>query len=261
MKPRANVFAIHSWDDAEQCRRMQALLRASDPDLAHYTVPPERLITGDPTTVAASLEARIQFATAVVVINSPGLHRREWSDFEMKTAVRLRKRIVVVQPDRQFNLPIPAVLDGHVYRFAGWRSDVVGRAIRGEYPYDARRFDIAESAERRLLVGVLSAGVAAVSFAVAWATARDWKALSDELSAAGVQLRWSPADTSAVVDGAIMGALAGGLLVGVLTRDMRSALFAAGAGLALGAAVGARKVYRARLLGSRELRVLTIEPA
>lgn len=50
MPQRANVFAIHSWDDAEHCRRMETLLRASDPDLAHYTVSPERPILGDVRT-------------------------------------------------------------------------------------------------------------------------------------------------------------------------------------------------------------------
>jgi hypothetical protein len=46
MLERANVFAIHSWDTADDCRHMEDLLRASDPTLAHYTVPPERALTG-----------------------------------------------------------------------------------------------------------------------------------------------------------------------------------------------------------------------
>lgn len=260
MKKRTNVFTIHAWDEAPACRRMEDLLRASHPDLAHSTVLPERAINGAPLEVRRSIEGRIKFASAVVVVNTPGLHQRPTASFEMKTAVSMGKRIVVVQPPGDFRAPVPAELAGHVYRFAPWRSDVVGRAIRGEYPQDERIFDIAEVADRRALLAVLAAGVAAVSFAVVIETANAMRAFGHDLASYGVELRWNETDTGIVLERALYGAVVGTLL-GALSGDGRTTLYAACAGAAIGAAAGVNRVYRAKLIGSTQTRVLTIEPA
>jgi hypothetical protein len=260
MDRRANVFAIHSWEDADACRRMEELLRASDPALAHYSVLPERALAGTPKEVAESITTRIGFATAVVVMNTPQLHRRATATFEMETAVRLGKRIVVVQPPGEFQQPVPQMLDGHVYRYATWRSDVVGRAIRGEYPQDGRVFDIAEVADRRALVGILAAGVGVVSFAVLTRVASGFLALKRDLAAEGIELRWENEHTEVVLGYALCGAAIAGLF-GALSGDEKAALFAAGAGAAIGAVVGAHRVYKACLLGSAHLRVLAVEAA
>lgn len=260
MADRANVFAIHSWDNADDCRRMEELLRASDPELAHYSLPPERALTGTLEEVAASIRSRIEFATAVVVLNSPGLHRRGYSDFEMRTAVSLGKRIVVVQPYGEFQQPVPAVLDGQVYRYATWRGDVVGRAIRGEYPHDGRVFDLAEVADRRHVVGVLAAGVAAVSLVVVVNVAASFLSLQRELVGAGVAVRWTGEDTANVLGHAAGGALILGGLAALLTGDAKTALLAAGAGGAIGASVAVHRAYKARLIGTSHVRVLAVEP-
>ena len=259
MSERANIFAIHSWDDATVCWHLEGLLRGADPDLAHYTVHPENALTGSTEEVEQQLEHRISVSTAVLVVNTPGLHQRPSAGFEMATAVRMGKRIVVVQPPGAFEQPIPKVLDGHVYRHAAWRSDVVGRAIRGEYPQDGRVFDIAEVADRRSLVGVLAAGVAAVSFLIIVKTAVDLQSLQQELAAHGVELRWEGQTAETVIGHSLLGAAVGGLL-GALSGDGRTALYTALAGAAVGGAVGVHRTYRARLLGLADLRVLTVEP-
>lgn len=256
---RANVFSIHSWDDPDACRRMEELLRGADPGLAHYSVPPERALQGTAEDVERSITKRIALATAVIVMNTPGLHKRATATFEMETAVRMGKRIVVVQPYGDFQQPIPQVLDGHVYRFATWRSDVVGRAIRGEYPQDGRVFDLAEVADRRLLVGILAAGVATVSFLVTAKTAGAFLALQRDLAARGVELRWDGKATQKVIDHSLLGAGLG-LLLGALSGDGKTALYAAVGGAAIGAAVGVHRVYKAHLLGTADLSVITIEP-
>lgn len=259
MAGRANVFAIHSWEDAVLCRRLEKLLRDADPDLAHYSVLPERALQGTPDEVMRSIESRIGFATAVVVVNSPGLHKRRTANLEMEAAVALDKRIVVVQPHSNFRQPIPQVLHGHIYRVTKWQSDVVGRAIRGEYPHDTRVFDIAEKADRRALIGIISASVAVVSFLVVVRSVGEWRAWQRELAAGGVELRWNNDATRTVVNNAALG-LSIGFLVGLLTADLKSAAYIAGAGAAIGAAVGARSVYRASVLGTGPVRVLTVQP-
>lgn len=257
---RANVFAIHSWLDASACRRMEDLLRSADPDLAHYSILPERALGGTFMEVRRNIEQRIQFATAVLVMNTPDLYQRSTAKFEMETAVRMEKRIVVVQPYGEFQLPVPAALDGNVYRYATWRSDVVGRAIRGEYPEDGRVFDIAEVADRRVLVGLLARGIALASFALIVNDVQNIKQLHNELAARGVELRWTRGDTDTVVGHALAGAAIAGLL-GALSGDTKTALLLAAAGAAVGAAVGVHRVYNACLLDHRTFRTLVVEPA
>jgi hypothetical protein len=257
MSDRANVFSIHSWDDADLCLRMEDLLRESDPGLAHYSVPPERAIIGTSAEIAASIESRIQVATAIVVVNTPGLHNRDTAGAEMRAAVARGKRIVVVQPPGDFRRPIPAVLDGHVYRVATWRSDVVGRAIRGEYPYDRRIFDIAEVADRRRIVGVLAAGVAAVSLMVVIKHLAALRTLERELADAGVDARWSGTDTNRVVGHALGGALFLGGLAAMFSGDPKTVLLAGLAGAGIGTAVGMKRTYDARIVGASELRLFT----
>lgn len=258
MDKRCNVFAIHAWEDAHSCRRLEQLLRMSHPDLAHYTVLPERALEGSEEEVLSSIESRINFATAVVVVNVQGLHRRPTATFEMETAVRLGKRIVVVQPSGDFRLPVPEELDGHVYRFAPWRSDVVGRAIRGEYPHDGRVFDLAEAADRRALAGTLAVGVSAMSFLLAAATIKKILLFKRELAVQGITLRWNSNDTQLIAKPMVQGALLGALL-GALSGDPKTTLYAACAGAAVGSAVGVHRLYNAQLLGSGHIRVLSIE--
>jgi hypothetical protein len=193
------------------------------------------------------------------VLNTPGLHRRPYSDYEMRTSVELDKRIVVVQPPGAFGQPVPTVLDGHVYRYASWRSDVVARAVRGEYPYDNRTFDLAEVADRRTVVTVLSAGVAVASLVVIAKAADGIQRLKDELAGAGVQMQWSAPAGPSTAKYAAGGALIAGAIVAAATGDLRSTLLAAGAGGLAGAAVAAHRTYHAHLLGSAELRVLAVE--
>ncbi|MGK3982336.1 hypothetical protein WME99_04830 [Sorangium sp. So ce136] len=259
MHGRANVFAIHSWDDADALRRMEELLRVADPSLAHYSVLPERAIQGTSEDVERSIAHRIAVATAVVVVNTPGLHQRETATFEMETAVWMGKRIIVVQPYGNFELAVPQVLDGHVYRYATWRSDVVGRAIRGEYPQDGRVFDLAEVSDRRVLIGTLAAGVAAASFMVIARTASALQALQQDLAARGIDLRWDGEVTRTVVEHTLLGAGIG-LLLGALSGDGKTAVYAAAGGAAIGAAAGIHRVYNARLIGTTHLRVLALEP-
>ena len=257
MGQRANVFVVHSWDDADACRRMEGRLRKSDPDLAHYTLTPERALPGRREEVLRGIRNRIKTANAVVVLNTPGLHKRESSRFEMQTAVRMKKRIVLVQPHGNFQLPVPAELKGNVYRHATSRSDVIGRAIRGEYPQDGRVFDVAEVADRRSLASILSAGVAAVSFIV---IARDLTVLKRDLASRGIKLVFEGEEMQEVAAHAAVGALIG-CLIGALSGDGKTALATTLAGASVGAAVGFRRVYKARLLGNGPLKVLTVEPS
>lgn len=257
---RHNLFVVHSWDEAGTYTRMNELLAGHDAGVANYSVPPWKAVPGPDDVVLASIDRRIQTASAVVVLNTPGLHRRPTSGYEMHRSVEMGKRIVVLQPHGAFDQSIPQVLDGNIYRVSSWRGDVLGRAIRGEYPYDGRVFDVAEVVDRRELVGGIAALVGIGSFLVIGATLSRRKELADELAAIGIRLDWTGSEVASVAGPALGGALVAGVLTALVTRDAKSAAMAAMAGGAAGAAYGLVGVYRSRLLGTQRLQVLTLEP-
>ena len=245
MADRKNIFVIHSWDEAHTFARMKDLLSARDAGLADYSVPPWKAVEGSDEEVASSIRSRIASASAVVVLNTPGLHQRPWSTFEMECAVEMGKQIIVLQPHDDSRRPIPSALNDHLYRVVSWRSDVLGRAIRGEYPQDERVFEIAEHADQRVVVQNASIGVGAVSLVLLGGAVAGFKKLSDELAAQGVSLQWTPQATGAVVKFGAGGALLAGLLTALLTKNPQAALWAAAAGGLAGAAVGGSRVYLA----------------
>lgn len=259
MPIRRNLFVVHAWDDAENYSDAVGLLKSRDSGLADYSVPPWKVLRGSDTEIERGIRSRIRFATAVVVVNSEGLHRREWSGREMALAVELDKPIIVLQPRDDFWLPIPQALDGSIYRVSSWRGDALGRAVRGEAPQDTRVFDIAEDLDRLAMVEMLATGVACTSLVVIACTLDRWERLSQELAAAGVRVVWTDSDSAKVKRFALGGAVLGGVAAAVYTRDPVVMVLGAVAGGLGGAALGTTLVYRAAIHGTHDLRVLTLE--
>jgi hypothetical protein len=257
MSNRKNLFVIHSWAEPETYARAMELVHARESGIADYSVPPWKAIER-PSEVEASIRSRIATASTVVVLNTPGLHKRNVSSLEMEIAASMDKRIVVLQPHGNFWQPIPQVLDGRVYRVTAWRGDVLGRAIRGEYPYDGRIFDIAEKSERRQIVKLLSAGVGVLSLALLLRTFASYRELAQELAAEGIQFDHGLATAGDVAKGAVVGAILVGGITALLTEDAKAALWAAAAGGAIGAAVTAARTYQAALHGTSSVRVLAL---
>jgi hypothetical protein len=261
MIPRNNIFVIHSWEESPTYHRMMELLSAREAGVADYSLPPWKAVEGPDDEVIASIDSRISTATAVVVLNTPGIHHRPWSSYEMQTAVRMNKRIVVLQPHEGFWRPIPSILDDHLYRVAPWRSDVLGKAIRGDYPQDGRIFDIAEQAERRALTQLLAVGVGTVSIALLVTTVLELRDLQNDLAGAGIHVEWNDHATGRTALHALTGAALIGGLTALITEDAKAAVIMAVAGGLAGAAFGTHRMYKARLNGMSSLRVLTVVPA
>lgn len=259
MSVRRNLFLIHAWDDSETYSEAVELLKARDAGLADYSIPPWKKLRGSEAEVERGIRARIRSATAVVVVNSDGLHHHDWSGREMAIAVELGKPVVVLQPRDDFWLPIPQALDGNVYRVSSWRGDALGRAVRGEAPQDSRVFDIAELRDRLDIAEMLTAGVACASLVVVAASLHAWGRLVRELQAAGVNLEWNDGDLAKVKRYGLGGAIVGAAATGLYTRSLAGAVLGAIAGALAGAAIGTALVYRAALHGTRELRVVTLE--
>lgn len=257
MSNRKNLFVIHSWAEPEAYARAMELLQARESSIADYSIPPWKAIE-NPSDVEASIRSRITTASTVVVLNTPGLHKRTVSSLEMEIAASMDKRIVVLQPHGNFWQPIPQALDGRVYRVAAWRGDVLGRAIRGEYPHDGRIFDIAEQCERRQVVQCLAAGVGGLSLALLLREVSAYRKLTQALAAEGIRLDEDKVAAREIAKDALLGALVAGAFTALLTDDSESALWAAAAGGVVGAAVGATRTYKAALHGTSSLRVLAL---
>lgn len=254
MSVRRNLFLIHTWKDSETYSEAVNLLKARDAGLADYSIPPWKKIQGSNAEVERGIRARIRSATAVVVVNSEGLHHHDWSGREMAIAVEFDKPIVVLQPRNDFRLPIPQALDGNVYRVSSWRGDALGRAIRGEVPQDNRVFDIAELRDRLDIAKMLAAGVVCASIVLAATSLNAWGRLVRELEAAGVNLEWSDSDVATVNQYCLGGAVLGGAATGLYTRSIAGAVLGAIVGALAGVAISTALVYQAALRGTRTAR-------
>jgi hypothetical protein len=262
MAIRYNIFCIHSWAEVASYQAMVALLAEQESGLADYSIPPWKAVPGEPEDVEASIRARLSLASAVIVLNTPQLHLRTVSSLEMRLAAEMNKRIVVLQPRENFWQSLPSALDGMVYRVCSWRSGVLGRAIRGEYPRDSRVFDLSELAEQRAVVAVIASMAVAGSLFVIVRDLSAIRTLETELALHGINLDWG----SAVGSEAFKYGLTGALLLGgaalLLTRDPKTALWAAAAGGLGGAAYGVHRTYRAFLnTCPGGLQCLTLDPA
>lgn len=258
MATRNNIFMVHSWDESDSYEQARSLLLSKESSLADYSIPHWQPVEGSEAEVKASIRARISWASAVIVLNTAGLHRRPFSAFEMQQAAELNKRIIVLQPHRKFGHPIPAALDGAVYRVVPWRGDVLGRAVRCEYPYDNRVFDVAEKADRRRIVQILAAVTGAASLLVLSRTASAFTSLREDLQKQGITLTVGSFSTEDMMSTALAGALLAGGITALATRDLSSACWGAAAGAVFGACLNANDQYRALLHGTQDLRVLTM---
>jgi hypothetical protein len=255
---RKNLFVIHSWDAADVYHRMKELLQQQESGLADYSVPPWKAIDGHEHDVEENIRHRISVASAVIVLNTPGLHRRPFSSFEMQVAVEQDKRLIVLQPHGRYEQPIPQALEGSIYYVSPWRSDVLGRAIKGEYAYQGKVFDIAERAERREVVQIIAGGVAFASIMVLVHDLVGLRSLQQELNDQGVRLQWTTDATLNVAGHALVGAAFTMLLTALLTEDAEATLWAGAAGALAGGTLATARIYRATLHGAAEQRALTL---
>ncbi|MCB9729127.1 MAG: TIR domain-containing protein [Deltaproteobacteria bacterium] len=246
---RCNIFVVHSWHDGDLYDRMLDLLRAREAGLADYSVPAHRPLEGTDTEIEASIVQRMRTATAVVVLNSPGLGNSAWCDFELCAAVEMSKRVVVLQPHATPDAPAPRRLRESDPAVVPWRSDSLGRAIRGEWAPRPRVHDLAERADRAAIVKAVSSAAASLSILVLYRDARELDALRADFASLGYQLVWTAGARREVARSAGLGALIGAALGALLGSGGRHTLVGAAAGGLAGLARGHSRVVEATLSG------------
>ena len=260
MTDRKNIFTIHSWDNSEAFERMRTLVSDREAGLADYSVPFYRPLDGDTREVAEQLIERIRRASVVIVHNTRDLHKRATSKFEVIAAKSMNKRVIVVQPYRDFDAPISEDLAQCAERIVPWNSAVVGKAIRGELKDNGRVFDIAEVADRRRLIRLAATAVGGLSLTLLVRDLKHLRKLQREFVDSGLVRSWDGIDYPQLIGKAILG---GGLayLIGLaVTKDAKSANAIGLAGAMLAGTVELRRQYHVAVSGEDGVRTITLDP-
>jgi hypothetical protein len=233
---QASAFVSYRFRMAEEYAKLLDMFERQGLAVVNRSVDPWNPPPLATSELMASLDMRIRVATHVIVLVSDDLAQSPCCNAEIQIARRYKKPIIAVYPNGTFGAPIPKVLNGGLYRAVGWRGNALERAIRGEYPPEARVFDISEQVALRqgvALVGTIAAGTA-VSFGLR--LEREVEHLRQELSAAGITI---PADHQpSTAPWLVGGALGGALLASVLGGPGRDLLVGAAIGTGLGFGVG-----------------------
>jgi hypothetical protein len=115
----------------------------------------------------------------------PYAHKSPCVRFEIDAARKHRKPIIAVHPNGQLGQPMPKVVNEGLYRAIGWRGNALEKAILGEYPPDARVFDVADDVDRRSVVQWTLGASAGVALLIAGATHDRVEQLPRELTVSG----------------------------------------------------------------------------
>jgi hypothetical protein len=234
---RIPAFISHSFAAVPEYIGLLEMFERQGLAIVNRSVPAWAPLNAQGDELAAALEGRIRTSSRVLVLVTDQLHKRDGVRFEIEAARKYDKPIIAIYPNGHFGQPMPRDLHESLYRAIGWRGSALEKAVSGEYPPDARVFDIAEEADRRDVVRWALGAVTGATLLLAGTSQDRVAQVRSELAASGVNVPgFSKADY--VVPWALGGSIAG-LLVDALLGGKGGALFACAAlGGALGAGLG-----------------------
>jgi hypothetical protein len=246
---RIHLYVSHSFDHADKYERILEFVRGEGVPIADFSVPVWRQIEGDEDAVKTAIAERIRRSNRVLVLLTDGLHRSPYVEFEVSVARELGKPIIGVYPHGRNGGSIPVFVADGFYKNVGWTRGSIGRALRLEYPAETRVFDLAEVEERREIV--THVGIAAGTFTAILAgfTVSRYLELRNELAARGIEIvdDAGPSLLATVAQPTAIGAVVGTVAMGAMFGTKKAMLTGAAIGGGIGAAVGVRRHYRARI--------------
>lgn len=129
-----NVFISHIHEDDSKLAGLKKLLESGG------LVVRDGSINSDKPNNATSpdyikneiLAPRIQWASTVLVLVSPGTHQSDYVNWEIEYAHKLGKRIVGVWDNGAKDCDLPEKLDEFGDAVVGWRTDSIIDAIAGK---------------------------------------------------------------------------------------------------------------------------------
>jgi hypothetical protein len=232
---RVAAFISYSFMSVPGYLGLLEMLERQGLAVVNRSVPAWSPLAATGSALESALENRIRTASRVIVLVTDDLHKSPCVRFEIGTARKHRKPIIAVYPNGRFGQPMPRALDAGLYRAIGWRGNALEKAILGEYPPDARVFDIAEDVDRRSVVHWTLGASAGAALLIAGATHDRVEQLRRELHLSGVNV---PPRERGVTPWMIGGAVTGLLVDALLGGKGWSLVAGALAGGAMGAGTG-----------------------
>jgi hypothetical protein len=243
---KPSAFVSYRFRRAHEYSGLLEMFERQGVAFVNRSVDPWDPVPLPPQELVESLDVRIRMSTHVIVLVTDDLAKSPCCKLEIETARRYRKPIIAIYPNGEFGAAIPRVLEGGIDRAIGWRGNALERAVRGEYPPEARVFEIAEDVARRKGLALLAGAASVLSVFFAIRLERDLQLLRDELRRSGFVCPESESHSLApwVATGAL-GGLALGTLLGARGPELLSWLGIGGiAGCGVAATVHARAEFR-----------------
>ncbi len=134
MSDTRNIFISHIHEDDEHIEGMKALLTEKG-----FSVRDSSIDSSNPNSAQDHdyikreiLAPAIVWASAVVVLISPGTKNSWWVDWEIEEANRTGKRIVGVWTHGAGECDVPEALDQYADAVVGWQAERIYDAISGD---------------------------------------------------------------------------------------------------------------------------------
>lgn len=235
---RVAAFISHSFSAVPEYIGVLDMFERQGLAFVNRSVPAWNPLAATGAALARKLEERIRFSSRVIVLVTEKLHEKPCVKFEIETARKYGKPIIAMYPNGEFGRPMPRSLNDSMYRAIGWRGNALERAIEGDYPQDARVFDIAEEAELREVVRWTLGGIGAAAILLAGATQERVRILRAELQTHGLASPQPRPIAPDVVPWIIGGAIFGAFLGSVMGGRGSSLAWGALGGAALGGGLG-----------------------
>lgn len=131
-----HIFISHAWKYGDEYTRLVGMLDAA-PNFSYYNYsaprekPLQNLDSTDVITksqIKAAIDRKIICSNCVLVISGMYVAHREWMQYELDAAVRMRKPIIAIQPWGAQKMP--TAVSSVANEIVGWNTSSIVSAIR-----------------------------------------------------------------------------------------------------------------------------------
>ena len=125
-----HIMISHSWDYNNHYEKIKGWLDDTKYfKWTNYSVPLSRpLDTKTKDELKKKIKDRISYCSCVIILSGMYVSYSEWIDYEIDTAVQLRKPIIGIKPWGQERIPIKVQNNADI--LIGWNSESVVNAVR-----------------------------------------------------------------------------------------------------------------------------------
>ena len=125
-----HILISHSWDyNSDYVTIKEWLNKATYFTWTDYSVPLSKpLDVNSKRELRDKLRKRIALCSCVIILSGMYVSYSEWIDYEIDTAIELRKPIIGVKPRGQER--IPSKVSNNADVMVGWNSNSVVQAVR-----------------------------------------------------------------------------------------------------------------------------------